>query len=297
MSEGIWIVGKDGMLGSELCALLETKGIPYFGTDKECDITDPGAIGHSGGGKRFDWIVNCAAYTAVDKAEDEEQLAHRINAIGPGNLAAYCCEHEATLVHISTDYVFAGDGDRPYSEDDPSNPLGVYGQTKAEGELRVRLACRQHFILRTAWLYGLRGNNFVYTMVRLMRQRSSIGVVADQKGTPTWTRDLAAAIVNIIVTSSKAFGTYHFSNEGEITWFEFAKEILRLGLENGLLDREVVIKPLRTEEYATKARRPAYSVLSKSRIRDVLGCITPDWKTSLEEFMNDLAKRGLHAGS
>ena len=165
------------------------------------------------------------------------------------------------------------------------------------GQKLVLHECSKHFILRTAWLYGLHGNNFVYTMMRLMRERPSIGVVCDQKGSPTWTSDLAAAILNIITRSSAAFGTYHFTNEGEITWFEFAKEISRFGLENGLLDREIEIKPLRTEEYITKACRPAYSVLSKRKIRDVLGCKTPDWKTSLGEFMSNLAKRGLHANS
>ena len=196
------------------------------------------------------------------------------------------------MIHISTDYVFAGNSDKQYSEEDRIDPVGAYGRTKADGEAFVRQECSNHFILRTAWLYGRHGSNFVYTMLRLMGERSSIGVVADQKGSPTWTRDLAAAIVKIIDTFPNAFGTYHFTNEGETTWYDFAKEISRLGLAKGLLDQEIEIKPLRTEEYPTKARRPAYSVLSKRKIREALGCITPDWKISLGIFLSDLAERG-----
>ena len=288
----IWVVGNRGMLGTDLCGLLEAAGLRYFGTDKECDIADLAALRETGQGRKIKWIVNCAGYTAVDKAEDEEALAHRINALGAKNIALYARELGGALIHISTDYVFSGTASTPYQEDDQVGPLSAYGRTKAESEVQVREECSRHFILRTAWMYGRHGSNFAYSMLRLMRERSSIGVVADQRGSPTWTRDLAAAITRIIDTSSVAFGTYHFTDEGETTWYDFAKEISRLGLENGLLNREIEIKPLRTEEYPCKARRPRYSVLSKRKIHETLGCVTPDWKASLGMFMRDLSERG-----
>jgi dTDP-4-dehydrorhamnose reductase len=284
------------MLGTELCRLLETVGLEFFGTDRVCDITESAILWKVGKSKKVAWIVNCAAYTGVDKSEDEEALARRINAEGVGNIAACARELGAALIHISTDFVFAGDGDRPYLEEDPIRPIGAYGRTKAEGEALVRREFSRHFILRTAWLYGRYGNNFVYTMLRLMREREQIGVVEDQRGNPTWSRDLAAAIVKIIDSSSELFGTFHFTNEGETTWYHFAKEIYRLGRSNGLLKHEVEIVPLSTEGYPTKARRPAYSVLSKSKIREVLGCTTPDWKISLELFMYGLAEQSIPAG-
>jgi dTDP-4-dehydrorhamnose reductase len=281
------------MLGTELSSLLATAGVDYFCTDRECDITDPVALRNAAKGRSIQWLINCAAYTAVDRAEDEEALAYRINAQGAAHIAE--CAHElgAALVHISTDYVFSGNSREPYVEEDPTDPVGAYGRTKADGEVLIRKKCKSHFILRTAWLYGYYGSNFVYTMLRLMNERSSIAVVADQTGSPTWTRDLATAVIRIISTSSQKFGTYHFTNEGEITWHDFASEIFHLGLANGLIGREVEIKPIRTEQYPTRARRPLYSVLSKSKIREVMGCATPDWKDSLGRFISELAKRGL----
>lgn len=283
------------MLGAELCTLLETEGLDFFGTDRECDITKSAILWEAAKGKKVEWIVNCAAYTAVDNAEDEEALAHRMNAEGAGNIAACACGLGATLIHISTDYVFAGDGDRPYVEEDPIRPIGAYGRTKAEGEALVRRECSRHFILRTAWLYGRYGSNFVCTMLRLMRERERFGVVTDQRGTPTWSRDLAVVILKIIDCSFELFGTYHFTNEGETTWYHFAKEIYRLARSKGLLEHDVEIVPLSTESYPTRARRPAYSVLSKNKIKEVLNCTIPDWHISLDLFMSELAQKGIPA--
>jgi len=191
----IWIIGNRGMLGQELAEQLAARGIANVGSDREVSILDPEALRHFAQGVQKDTpikaIVNCAAYTAVDRAEDEAELAHALNAEGPGNIAELARSVGARFLHISTDYVFSGAASQPYREDDPIGPTGVYGRTKAEGETRVREACPDAVIIRTAWLYGKYGPNFVATMLRLMRERTELGVVADQRGTPTWARDLA----------------------------------------------------------------------------------------------------------
>jgi dTDP-4-dehydrorhamnose reductase len=276
------------MLGSEFELLLGGKGTACVGTDREVDITDPAALGAFSRGKDIRWIINCAAYTAVDRAEDEPDLARKLNALGAGNIAGAAREIGAKMVHISTDYVFGGNGDRPWREGDPIAPEGVYAETKAEGEALVRGACPRLFIIRTAWLYGKHGPNFVYTMLRLMKEKDSIGVVADQRGTPTLAEDLAAFIFSLVSSDCEAYGTYHFTNEGETTWYDFAREIHRLGREHGLLERDCEIKALTTDQYPTKAKRPAYSVLSKEKCRTVLGVTPPDWKTSLAAFFEDI---------
>ncbi|MDP2791000.1 MAG: dTDP-4-dehydrorhamnose reductase, partial [Rectinemataceae bacterium] len=241
----IWLIGNKGMLGTELSECFVWNGMEFFGTDRECDIVDPVALHAACAGKNVRWIINCAAYTAVDKAEDEPELARRINAAGPGNIAAVAKEIGAKLIHISTDYVFDGAGTKPYEEDDPVGPTGMYGQTKVEGEVLVRTACPEHFILRTAWLYGMYGNNFVQTMLKLLESKDSIGVVADQRGSPTWARDLSEAIAAIVMRDSTEYGTYHFTDEGDISWHDFALEIQRLGLRYGILSHAIPVKPLR----------------------------------------------------
>jgi len=278
------------MLGTELGLVLAARGLECFGTDRECDITDLSALRSGSAGKKIEWIVNCSAYTAVDKAEDEEALARRINAEGAGNIAKLASDIGARMIHISTDYVFSGDGKRPYLEDDTIAPTGAYGRTKAEGEALVRAACARHFILRTAWLYG---KNFVYTMLRLMSEKGDVGVVLDQHGSPTWSYDLASAIASIIGDKSEAFGTYHFTNEGETNWYDFTLEIYRLGREYGLIAKEATVRPLTTDQYPSKVKRPAYSVLSKSKIRKTLGIEPPLWQDSLKAFISDLAKNGI----
>jgi dTDP-4-dehydrorhamnose reductase len=284
----IWLVGNKGMLGSEVTAALVEAGFDLVGSDREVDILDPEALAGFAEGKSLSWIVNCAAYTAVDKAEDEAALAMRINAEGPQNLALLASRVGARILHMSTDYVFDGKGARPYAEDDPVNPTGSYGRSKAEGEARVRSACPEHVILRTAWLYGKAGSNFVATMLRLMATKERVGVVADQRGTPTYAVDLAGAIAAIVGSAEPRFGTFHYTNLGETCWYEFALEIERLGLEYGILSRECPIDALTTEEYPTKAKRPAYSVLSKKKILDAYGLLIPEWKESLTLFMKEL---------
>ena len=294
----IWLIGNKGMLGTELSLLLEKSGIPFTGTDREVDITDYEALKKFANNKPIKWIINCAAYTAVDKAEDDIEACRRINTLGAANIAACAKTTGAMLVHISTDYVFDGKGItdkgniRPYREEDETNPTGVYGLTKRDGELAVIKNNPCSYIIRTAWLYGKHGNNFVHTMLRLMKEKDEVKVVDDQRGSPTWAYDLASAVLAFIkaVDSGKniSFGIYHFTNEGNITWFDFAKEIFRQGRECGRIARDCVVKPCTSAEYPAKVRRPAFSVLDKSKIKANLGISIPLWDTSLKAFfVND----------
>jgi dTDP-4-dehydrorhamnose reductase len=284
----IWLIGNKGMLGTELSNALTASGLRFVGTDREVDILDPQALAAFAAGKKIEWIVNCAAYTAVEKAEDDAELCRALNADGPENIAKTARSAGAKLLHISTDYVFDGSGARPYLEDDPVAPIGVYGRTKAEGEARSRAACPEHVIVRTAWLYGKHGTNFVYTMLRLMAAKERIGVVADQRGTPTYASDLAAAIVAILRAPTTVYGTFHFTNLGETDWHEFALEIQRLGREFGILSKPCEVAPLTTEQYPTRVRRPAYSVLSKEKIRKAYGLEIPEWRAALGAFLRSI---------
>jgi dTDP-4-dehydrorhamnose reductase len=286
----IWLVGREGMLGTEVAAALLDAGLEFSGSGREVDISDPAAIAAFAQGRSLSWIVNCAAYTDVDKAEAEPEAAMRINADGPGNLAAFATSVGARILHVSTDYVFDGTLSRPYLEDDPIGPIGLYGRSKAEGEARARAACPAHVIVRTAWLYGASGPSFVVTMLRLMKERERIGVVADQRGTPTSAADLARAIATIVGSAAPVFGTFHYANLGETTWYEFALEIKRLGLELGILDRDCRIDALTTDQYPRKAKRPGYSVLSKEKIKNAYGLDIPKWEESLERFMRSLCE-------
>jgi dTDP-4-dehydrorhamnose reductase len=287
----IWLIGDKGMLGTDLGLALGRAGVEYVGTDREVSILDPAALAAFASGRKIEWIVNCAAYTAVDKAEDEVEACFRINAEGPGNVAALARSIGARILHLSTDYVFDGAGTSPYREDAPAAPVTSYGKAKAEGEARVRAACPEHVILRTAWLYGEHGPNFVYTMLRLMRAKDRIGVVADQRGSPTWSVDLAAAIVRIVTSPSPRFGNYHYTDGGETSWRDFALEIRRLGRESGILGRDCEVDALTTDQYPSKARRPAYSVLSKEAVARDYGAEIPDWRASLRRFIEGSAAR------
>ena len=277
------------MLGKEISLLFEEKGIDYFGTDRKCDITKMNdlfaVISHA---KRIEWIINCAAYTDLNKAEIQPSLAYSVNALGAGNVASIAKKIGARLIHFSTDCVFPGDSLHPYIEEDTFGPLCIYGETKAEGENRVREQCSEHFIIRTSWLYGLYGRNFVFTIINLLSREKVVGVVSDQKGCPTWARDLAEAILQIIREDTSQYGVYHFTDEGEVSRYEFAIEINRIAQLRGLIKGDTEIRPILTGQYEMKARLPSYSVLSKDKIRNVLGCVPPEWKTSLSSFINGL---------
>jgi len=292
----IWVVGAKGMLGQEMTRALTEANLEWVGSDREVDFTDYSSIqGFSQANfpavKPLSWIVNCAAYTAVDKAEDEPELCRKLNVEGPGNLGRLANERGARVLHISTDYVFSGDGIpgpdgklRAYREDDSVGPQGIYGQTKADGEASLIKANPQALIVRTAWLYGVSGPNFVYTMLRLMKIKDSLGVVADQYGSPTWAKDLVGVIIALITKPEVPRGIYHFSGEGTTDWHQFALEIMKLGREYGILEKDIPLNPLSTAQYPTKASRPAWSVLDKTKIKTTLGREIPQWQESLRGF-------------
>jgi len=288
----VWLLGGKGMLGTELSLLLEKSGLSFVCTDREVDITDISALTAARskllGKQPVKWVINCAAYTAVDKAEDDVEACRKLNAQGAANIAAVANNEGARLIHISTDYVFDGKGTRPYREDDATAPTGVYGLTKREGEIAVLENNPRSYIIRTAWLYGMYGKNFVHTMLRLMNEKDEVKVVNDQRGSPTWAFDLASVILTLIksVDSGKdiPFGIYHFTNEGNITWFDFAKEIYRQGRERGSIKKDCAVSPCTSAEYPAKVQRPAYSVLDKSKIKTVLGINIPAWDESLKGF-------------
>jgi len=287
----IWLIGNKGMLGTELSLLLEKSGIPFTGTDRELDITDSAALRNFTRAHTIDWILNCAAYTAVDKAEDDRENCRLLNTEGPRNIAASASETGARLVHISTDYVFNGCGTKPYSEEDAADPIGVYGLTKRDGEIKLLEENEKSYVIRTAWLYGKHGNNFVHTMLRLMKEREGISVVNDQWGSPTWAYDLAETICAFIRLTGEGktipYGIYHFTNEGEITWFDFAKEIYAQAHVLGILTKPCEVTPCTSADFPAKVKRPAYSVLDKSKIKNTLGLAISSWEKSLREFFHN----------
>lgn len=285
----IWLVGHRGMLGTEVHARLRTRGLEHVATDLDVDIADRPSLKAFSDPLALSWIVNCSAYTAVDRAEDEPELAFRINAEGVRNLACVAHEKGARLLHISTDYVFDGRKEGAYLETDPPNPSGVYGRSKLQGEIHIRENIDRHVILRTAWLYGPAGANFVRTMLRLFQERDEVRVVSDQWGSPTLAGDLADTILRIVTLETVPYGTFHFTNEGRTNWFEFASLIRDLAVKHRLIDRKVRLVPIRTEDYPTKASRPANSYLSKEKIKAALGISIRSWQEALEEFMNGLS--------
>ena len=294
----VWIIGCNGMLGTQLCRTLEEKNLSYTGTDSSVSILDYSALENFASGKDISFIVNCAAYTAVDKAETDADFARALNEEGPRNIARLSKKIGCPLIHISTDYVFDGSASSPISEDSPIKPIGVYGETKAAGEKAVSSETEDFYILRTAWLYGFYGKNFVYTMIRAMNSRESVKVVADQRGTPTNCATLSSVIARIIESrlenpDSKNHspkipnGIYHVTDEGETTWFDFTKEIKKQAFKAGILTNEKCqVNPCTTEEYPMPAKRPAYSVLDKSKIQKILGLSLPQWQESLRKFIN-----------
>jgi len=282
----ILITGCNGQLGNEMQVL--QKQHPrhtFFNTDvQELDITDATAIGRFVADNAIDGIVNCAAYTAVDKAESNEELCRLLNAVAPGYLAEAIADRGGWMIQVSTDYVFDGTNHRPYVETDPVCPNSVYGRTKLEGERRVSKLCPNSMIIRTAWLYSTYGANFVKTMMRLGREKEQLGVIFDQVGTPTYARDLAVAIF-AAVEKGIVPGIYHFSDEGVISWYDFTKAIHRLAHIGGCQ-----VRPLLTSEYPTPASRPHYSVLDKSKIKQTYGLEIPYWEESLAECIKKLTE-------
>ena len=275
----ILVTGSNGQLGSEIKNLVATfPHLKFVFVDlEELDITKAKEVEDLFKEHHFDYCINCAAYTAVDKAEEDVENATIVNVDGPTNLAKACAKNGATLIHVSTDFVFDGSNNTPYNEGEPTQPLGVYGQTKLDGELAVEKNVEQHFILRTAWLYSQFGNNFVKTMLRLAEDRAELNVIVDQVGTPTNAADLANAIMHIVSTQSKAYGVYHYSNEGVASWYDFAITIFELG------NKKIKVNAIPTSAYPTPAKRPHYSVLDKTKIKQ-LGVVVPYWKDALQRL-------------
>ena len=283
----ILVTGANGQLGTELrnrgFSLLDD----VFYTDvEELDITNPKAVNSFVELHDIDTIINCAAYTAVDLAEDNEEKAARINRDAVGNLAQAALRYGCLVIHLSTDYVFDGTATEPYLEKSPANPQSVYGRTKLEGEKLLKKSGCLYVIIRTAWLYSPYGHNFMKTIYRLAHEKDEIGVVNDQWGTPTYAGDLADAIIRMLDAGDlpEWEGIFHFTNEGKCTWYDFAKEIVALS------GSDCQVKPLTTEEYPTKAKRPAYSVLDKAKIKNAFGLEIRDWREALKDCMVSFEK-------
>ncbi len=293
------LIGANGMLAKAIKKLTPANYHIQFYDLPDFDITDRAQV-LALQDSAPDIILNCAAYTQVDGCESHRELAMRVNGEGPGLLAEVAKDIDAVLVHVSTDFVFAGDKKEPYREDDPTGPLSVYGQSKLLGEQRIlQSGLEKYFIVRTSWLYGQGGNNFVETMIRLARERTELKVVDDQRGTPTWTDDLAEAIFKLLavvdaphpspLTPPSPYGIYHFSNEGECSWYQFAAEIIDQARNFESLQVENIL-PIPTEGYPLPAQRPKYSVMSKEKYKAATGMQVRDWRESLRNYFLERGK-------
>lgn len=282
----ILVTGANGQLGNELKLLLEASlpGQTIYTDRDELDLTDAKAVEAFLIDNDITHVVNCAAYTAVDRAEEEKSECAAINTDAVKNLAMAADANGAKIIHISTDYVFDGTNHRPYRESDKVNPISQYGTTKRKGETALLALAPESIIIRTAWLYSSFGNNFVKTMLRLADKNPEVRVISDQIGTPTYARDLAKAIVTILRSQQWVAGIYHFTNEGAASWYDFAHAIFRIA------GKKVKLTPIPTEDYPTPATRPAYSILDRSRIKATYGVEIPHWEDSLRDCMAILAK-------
>ncbi len=277
----ILVTGVGGQLGYDVCKVLTARNIEHKGVDiADFDITDTKATREYIMNYCPDAVIHCSAWTAVDKAEDEIGKVRTVNTEGPRNIAAACKEIGAKMLYISTDYVFPGTGERFYEPEDPTGPLGAYGETKLGGELAVKELLEKYFIVRISWVFGMNGNNFVKTMLRLAETKTELNVVCDQIGSPTYTADLAPLLCNMIMTEK--YGVYHATNEGVCSWAEFAQEIFRLAGKN------VKVNPVSTSEYPTKAARPLNSRMSKDKLEKMGFARLPDWHDALARYIHEL---------
>lgn len=275
----ILVTGVKGQLGYDVVREGESRGLEMFGTDVDnMDITDAGQVKQVIEAYKPDAVIHCAAYTAVDAAEDNQELCRKINVDGTRNIAEVCKSMDIPMMYFSTDYIFNGQGENFWKEDDEKQPLNVYGQTKYEGELAVQELIQKYFILRISWVFGVNGNNFIKTMLRLGKERGAVGVVSDQIGSPTYTYDLAKLVVDMIQTDK--YGAYHVTNDGLCSWYEFACEIFK---QAGL---DVKVTPLTTVEYPAKAARPFNSRMSKDKLVNAGFEMLPRWQDALERYLN-----------
>ncbi len=278
------ITGANGQLGTELHEILEREfpGQTLYTDVQELDLTNAKAVDSYVANNEITHIVNCAAYTAVDRAEEEKMLCAAVNTDAVKNLAMAADANGAKIIHISTDYVFDGTNHRPYRESDKVNPISQYGATKRKGETLLLALAPQAIIIRTAWLYSAHGNNFVKTMLRLADSQPEIKVVCDQIGTPTFARDLARAVVKVLQSHQWVPGIYHFTDEGAASWYDFAKAIFRIA------GKDVKVTPIPTEDYPTPASRPSYSILDRTRIKATYGIEIPHWEEALADCLRQL---------
>lgn len=283
----VLVTGATGQVGSEVVSAMHRLGHDVIAPGRSgLDLMQPSQVEHRVTLLVPDWIINCAAYTQVDRAESELEQAMTVNRDSAAALARAAAACNARLLHISTDFVFDGSRSRPYREDDLPNPLGVYGRSKLEGEQAVREALPGAVILRTAWVYGVHGHNFVKTMLRIAGEGRPLRVVDDQTGTPTWARDIAGAITALV--QADAAGLYHYTSAGSVSWCGFAGAILSAAAQAGFEIRTQAVEPITTADYPTPARRPAYSVLDTGKIQAQLGLSIPDWRDSLMTMLGEL---------
>lgn len=277
----ILVTGVGGQLGYDVCKVLATRNIEHKGVDiQDFDITNSGAVWKYITDYIPDAVIHCSAWTSVDKAEDEPEQCRAVNVDGTRNIAAVCREIGAKMLYISTDYVFPGDGEWFYEPDDPTHPLSVYGQTKLDGELTVRELLEQYFIVRTSWIFGKNGSNFIKTMLRLAETRTEVNVVCDQIGSPTYTADLAPLLCDMIETEK--YGVYQATNEGVCSWAEFATEIFHL------TEKKVHVNAIPSSEYPTRAVRPLNSKLSKGKLEQMGFFKLPHWQNALKRYLKEI---------
>ncbi len=275
----VLVLGAGGQLGQSIQFIAnDYPEIQFnFFSRLDLDITNELGLKSIFNSLKPNFCVNASAYTAVDKSESEQEQAHLINVVGVKNVAQTCQDFDTTLIHVSTDFVFDGSKNSPYTEDDVTNPKGVYGKTKREGELEIIRILKKYFIIRTSWLYSQFNANFMKTMLKLAQDRDTISVVNDQIGTPTHAIDLADVIIKVILSSSTNYGIYHFSNEGKASWYDFAKKIFEVN------KIKINLKPISTSEFPTPAQRPKYSVLDKSKIKKEFNILIGEWQDSLKK--------------
>lgn len=281
----ILVTGVKGQLGHDLMNELAKRGIEAVGVDvEEMDITDAKACREVITGAGVDAVLHCAAYTAVDAAEDNVELCRRVNALGTKNIAEVCRDLDIKLLYLSTDYVFDGQGERPWEPEDPCHPLNVYGQTKYEGEAAIRENLSKYFIVRIAWVFGVNGKNFIKTMLRLGEEHGAVSVVDDQVGSPTYTYDLARLLVDMILTDK--YGIYHATNEGLCSWYEFACEIFKqAGMDN------VTVTPVSSSQFKAKAKRPSNSRMNRDKLDEMGFERLPSWQDALGRYLECLGRR------
>lgn len=278
----ILVTGSNGQLGKSIKDIDDNKFDIKYASSSDLDITNNQEVESFFEQQKIDWCINCAAYTAVDKAESDYNSAFNVNVSGVKNLAEACRRYSVKLIHVSTDFVFDGEHNKPYKESDPTNPISVYGDTKLKGEHALSNSLKEYFILRTSWLYSEHGSNFLKTMLRLSKDKTQLGVVGDQIGTPTYAKDLAKAIFHIIANDISDYGIYHYSNNGVASWYDFAKAIFDISNIN------IQLNNITTAQFPTPAKRPHFSVLDKTKIETTLKQKAPYWRDSLIVAMQNI---------